>query len=58
MHTLPTAISILVHILQDRKTALMVAADKGHLKVVKALLHVGSDVSLKDKVYSVWGCVL
>lgn len=35
---------------QDRKTALYWAVEKGHLDIVKSILHAGPDFELATKV--------
>ena len=40
-----------VHLLlQNGKTALMLASEKGHIKCVETLLQWGAKVNIKDKV--------
>jgi len=35
---------------QDGRTALICAAEKGHIEIVKMLLSAGADVNYSDKV--------
>ena len=40
---------------QNGNTALLLASEKGHSKVVEALVAAGADVNVKDKVQRVCG---
>ena len=43
-------IFILIFTMKDEETALMMAAQGGHLEIVKALIEAGADVNLRDGV--------
>ena len=46
-----------LYLLQNERTALMLASDKGHTDVVRELVEAGANLNLVDVVRNIWTIV-